>query len=155
GAGRGEVWTQGIHVQDAESARGKEGVHVEPFLSHRHHLGDSVEIALSGVAVFLLKKIVAIFSQSRVLRVSGNRQDFALDLNSQIPKGTVQPDGCAVSVFGIDVTLPKVRRFENVHIRVHDLESVLRHLALLALSLWFLALLLRLRKKLKVLFNFG
>ena len=36
-----------------------------------------------------------------------------------------------VDVFGINVALPEIGGFENKHVRIHCLESVLRHLFLL------------------------
>jgi hypothetical protein len=36
-------------------------------------------------------------------------------------------DGREVSKFLVDVTLPEIRRFENVHVAVEDFETVIRH----------------------------
>ncbi len=53
--------------------------------------------------------------------------DVSPELNPQVARVSAQSFGRAVPISWVDISVPKVRRFYNVHIRVKYFEAIFRH----------------------------
>ena len=130
GDGGGEIGIEMVDGEDEQTAARIKDRDIESFLIHGAHLRDVVEIARFLFGVAFVKNLLADRPQRRIGLGRRPRHDLAVDLHAEIAFVPVQTDGRAVEIFLIDILLPEVTGFHDMHIRIHRFVTVFHDLLL-------------------------